>query len=107
MTTVYRYKHVISLGPRLDCDLDDLGREGWKCISFSPLYRKIPGSLGSEQGISPDQTQTYVYLFVREIGPHSFEGTMPKLSQGSCKECAAPLLHSIHYHDGFVGGDPL
>jgi hypothetical protein len=65
----YRYKTIHNAGTMLDYDLDNLGAKGWKLVNFCPLYRKIPGSLGSEKGLSPDQTQTYIYIFVREIVP--------------------------------------
>ena len=93
---IYRYKTIINGGVMLDMDMDALGRDGWECMGMIPLYRRIPGGLGSEHGINPDQQNTYVYLFKREIGPHSFQGQMPKLSQGECGICGLDLNREIH-----------
>lgn len=93
---IYRYKTIVSNGLMLDCDLGDLGKQGWDCIGIIPLYRRIPGALGSEKGITQDQGNGYVYLFKQKIEPHSFEGRLPLLSRGPCVICGLDLVQPIH-----------
>lgn len=91
----WRFKQVISDGLMLDCDLDAIGREGWELRAVTYLGKKVKGGLGSEQGISPEQSSTYIYHFQKEIGRHVFQGDEKK-EGAKCSDCNLELYYAIH-----------
>lgn len=93
---VYRFKQIISKGLRLDSDLDDMGREGWELRAVTYLGRNVKGALGSEKGITTEDSSAYVYHFQREIEPHDCVEKMIPSQAGICSFCGLGRNHRIH-----------